>query len=183
MAFYRGRPPSCSFVLGGVKLENTNVFTYLGFELTTQLSFSKHLNTITTKANSRCGSLMSRLPLRNMPIDLVMKVYNCFVLPIFQYGLPLYLSSCSSASRKAANASFTKFLKAYLGIPFHSNNAITHYITSTHPLLDTLEHLAPHSLASLVFPPEINGHQLSFIKAQNQPQSYDPIPIIPSYFW
>ena len=126
---------------------------------------------------------MSRLPLRNMPIDLVMKVYNCFVLPIFQYGLPLYLSSCSSASRKAANASFTKFLKAYLGIPFHSNNAITHYITSTHPLLDTLENLAPHSLASLVFPPEINGHQLSFIKAQNQPHSYDPIPIIPSYFW
>ena len=105
------------------------------------------------------------------------------MLPIFRYGLPLYLSSCSSASRKAANASFTKFLKSYLGIPFHTNNAITHYITKTRPLLETLENLAPHSLASLVFPPEINGHQLSFLKPQNPVNSYDPIPSIPSFFW
>ena len=34
MAFYRGRPPTCSFKLGEANLEIVNAFTYLGFYLT-----------------------------------------------------------------------------------------------------------------------------------------------------
>ena len=183
MAFYRGRPPNCAFTLGKDSLEVVNTFTYLGFHLTTQLSFSAHLDAITTKANSRCGTLMSRLPLRSLPIDLVLEVYSCFVLPIFRYGISLWLTSCSDSSRNAANSSFTKFLKSYLGIPFYSNNSITHFLTGTCPLMITLENIAPHTLGSLIFPPELHGHQLSFLKINDDVKTYDPIPIIPTFFW
>ena len=51
MAFFKGRPPQCSFMLDGRSLEVVNEFVYLGFTFTTQLSFSKHLQSIVTKAN------------------------------------------------------------------------------------------------------------------------------------
>ena len=182
MIFYRGRPPKCEFKLGQKNLELVNNFTYLGFNITTQLSFSKHLESITMKANSRCGMLMTRLPLRNLPINIVLKVWDCYVLPIFRYGLPLYFSSCSNSSLKTANSSFTKFLKSYLGIPYYSNNSITHFITETCPLINTLENLIPHSLGSLTFPPEFNGYKLTFLNSYNT-TTYNPVPEMPTFFW
>jgi len=91
MFFYRGRPPKDSFTLGTKNLENVNNFTYLGFKFTTQLSFSSHLDAITAKANSRCGTLNARLPIRHLPIDLTLRIYNCYILPLFRYGRMVFL--------------------------------------------------------------------------------------------
>jgi len=78
MAFYRGRPPTCSFTLENMPLESVNEFTYLGFQFTTQLSFSAHLLNITTKANSRCATLMTRLPIKDLPLNLALQLFNCY---------------------------------------------------------------------------------------------------------
>jgi len=183
MMFYKGRPPKCTFNINNTPLELVTNFVYLGFTFTTQLSFSKHLNTVTTKANSRCGILMARLPLKELPLELVLRVFDCYVLPIFRYGLPLWIGSCSEATRRAANSTFTKFIKSYLGIPYHSNNAITHFITQTSPLLDRLECMAPMCLGGLGFPTSLNGYNLSFLNSTIKQKEYDPIPHIPHYFW
>ena len=68
-------------------------------------------------------------------------------------------------------------------MPYHSNNAITHFLTNTCPLMTTLENMAPHCLNALTFPTEMNGHQLSFLKTLPQTLPFNPIPLIPSYFW
>ena len=183
MIFYRGRPPIVSFTLGAKNLELVNQFTYLGFNFTTQLSFSNHLNSITAKANSRCGTLKAKLPIRNLPLHLTLQIYNCYILPLFRYGLPLYISSCSNSSKQSANSSFTKFLKSYLGVPFHANNSITHFLTNTSPLIVTLEHLISKSLNTLSFPSLLDNYQLSFFSSTLQPTDYNPIPDIPSFFW
>ena len=183
MIFCRGQKPMASFSIGNTKLDVTNEFTYLGFNFTTQLSFSNHLNSVTAKANSRCGILNARLPIKNLPLHLVLQIYSCYVLPLFRYGLPLFLSSCSQSAQQKANSSFTKFLKSYLGIPFHSNNAITHFLTNTNPLMHTLEILAPHCIKSLSFPPELNNYKISFLSSTSQNSPYNPIPLIPSFFW
>ena len=125
---------------------------------------------------------MSRLPLRDLPLQLVLRVYDCYVLPLFKYGLPLWMGSCSYSTKESANSSFTKFLKTYLGLPYHANNAITHYLTNTCPLLQTLDFLTPHTLSSLSFPPQLSGYKLSFI-TETPITPYDPIPLIPSFFW
>jgi len=139
MAFYRGRPPTCSFTLENMPLESVNEFTYLGFQFTTQLSFSAHLLNITTKANSRCGTLMTRLPIKDLPLNLALQLFNCYALPLFRYGVAFWIGSCSPSSQQTANACFTKFLKTYLGVPYHANNAITHFLTNTCPLSNTLK--------------------------------------------
>ena len=183
MIFHRGRLPQCSFKLNDVELEIVNSFTYLGFKFSTQLSFSAHLNNVTVKANSRCGILMSRLPLRNLPLELVLQVFRCYVLPIFTYGHQLYVNECSKNSLRAADATFTKYLKRYLGIPYHANNSITHYLTSTVPLTTTLNTLRMTGLNAFTMPPEMHGYTLSFLNNSNANTKYDPLPLIPTYFW
>jgi len=127
---------------------------------------------------------MTRLPLRDMPLHLLLRIYDCYILPLFKYGLPLWIGACSSSAKDSANSSFTKFLKTYLGLPYHANNAITHFLTNTCPLLTTLEFLTPHNLNTLSFPPELNGYRLSlFTENLFSTTPYDPIPLIPTFFW
>ena len=71
----------------------------------------------------------------------------------------------------------------YLGVPFHANNAITHHITNTIPLIHILESKLSSGLNSYTMPSNLNGYQLSFMKSQPTLVPYDPIPIVPSYFW
>ena len=82
-----------------------------------------------------------------------------------------------------ADATFIKFLKRYLGIPFHANNSITHFLTSTVPLTTTLKTLQHTGLNAFTMPPEMNGYMLSFLNNLNPDTHYDPLPIIPTYFW
>ena len=127
---------------------------------------------------------MTRLPLRDLPLHLVLRVYDCYILPLFKYGLSLWVTSCSSSSKESANSSFTKYLKTYLGLPYHANNAITHFLTNTCPLLSTLENITPHNLCTLSFPPELHGYKLSIFDENLLSHTpYNPIPLIPSFFW
>ena len=65
-------------------------------------------------------------------------------------------------SLRAADATFTKYLKRYLGIPYHANNSITHYLTSTVPLTTTLNTLRMTGLNAFTMPPEMHGWPLYF---------------------
>ena len=132
------------------------------------------------KASGRCGLLRSRLPLRDLPLPLVLDTFNCYVMPIFQYGLALWISSCSNASRQSANAVFTKYLKAYLGVPYHSNNSIVHYLTHTTPLIQTLQNSIARLTGSFSFPSCFHGYRPSFLEQVPAPEVYDPIPLIPT---
>ena len=183
MAFFKGRPPQCSFMLDGRSLEVVNEFVYLGFTFTTQLSFSKHLQSIVTKANSRCGILATRLPLNDLPLDLVLKIFHCYVTPLYRVGLQLWLGSCSDSAIKSANSSFTKYLKRYLGVPFHSNNAITHYVTNTTPLINQLHDFLGSGLGAYGFPSCLDGYQVSFLAATKNCDPYEPTQLVPSSFW
>ena len=183
MVFHRGRLPKCSFTLNSIALEIVNNFTYLGFIFSSQLSFSAHLNNVNVKANSRVGTLMSRLPLRNLPLDLVLRVFRCFVFPLYTYGIQMYIHNCSQNSLRAPDAVFTKILKRYLGTPYHANNAITHFITGTVPLTVSFNIHQNTGLNAFTLPIEMHGHQLSFLKHQNLITTYDPLPLIPTFFW
>ena len=81
----------------------------------------------------------------------------------------------------AMDSVFTKFLKHYLGIPYSSNNSITHFITGTEPLSIILQNMYLQSFNSLSFPSCLDGYKLTQSTEVLQP--YDPIPNIPTYFW
>jgi len=132
--FYRGRLPSCSFDLNGRPLEIVKNFIYLGFGFSTQLSFTQHVQTINSRARAKCGLLFAKLPIINLPLNLVIDLFSVFIMPIYLYGLPLWFENCATSSFQAINSTFTKYLKRYLLVPTHSNNASVHFLTSTLPL-------------------------------------------------
>jgi len=172
-----------TFHIDGREIEIVNSFTYLGFTFTPQLKFSQHLQNITARAASKSGVLLSKLKPLNISIDIMIDLFDCYILPIYNYGLGLWIGKCSENSINSANAVFSKFLKRYLGIPYRSNNAITYLITETQPLLTTLINSSQNSLNSITFPKVLNGHKLALADFANSTVSYNPIPLVPTSFW
>ena len=141
MIFHKGRKPKHTFFLDNQEIEQVSSFVYLGFTFTTQLSFSKHVSSINAKAASKCGFLFSKILTPNIPLHVALDLFNCYVLPSYRYGLSLWLGRASEASMCALNAVFSKFLKRYLGVNYHTSNSITHFLTNTAPLTTTLKSL------------------------------------------
>ena len=182
MIFHYGRCPPFMFTFEGQQIEIVKHFVYLGFTFTTQLTFTPHLLTQISKARSRIGQLFARLPLMNLPLETLLRVFEMFATPIFLYGLPLWISNCSIGSRKSLDALFTKFVKRYLGLRPWANNAIVHYITGTMPFSIYLQLKSSNMTGSFVFPNCLSGLKLSFLE-HSQIENYWPIPQIPSTFW
>ena len=186
MIFHRGRCPKTSFQYNGQELEIVKSFTYLGFIFTVQLSFTKHLEAQIVKARSRVGQLFVRLPLMDLPLDLVLKTFAVYVIPIFLYGLPMWLNACSKSAICSMDAIFTKYLKRYVHLPPWANNATLYFITETIPLSKYLKNRAPHTTSGLVFPECMSGLKLSFLNFKSDHSeftTFDPVPDIPSSFW
>ena len=157
--------------------------TNLGFTFTSQLRFTSHLESLNAKAASKCGYLLSKLKPLDVPTNVILQLFNCYVLPTYRYGLALWLGKCSENSIAAMNAVFTKFLKRYLSLPYYANNAICYHVTNSQPLLSTLESLLPSSFSSLRFPQLLNGLKLTMNENKFPENAYNPIPNIPTYFW
>ena len=181
MIFHKGRKPKCSFKLNNCEIEQVSSFVYLGFTFTPQLSFSKHVNTLNVKAANKCGFLFSKIITPNIPLHVAMDLFGCYILPIYRYGLSLWFGRASEVSISSLNAVFSKFLKRYLGIPYHMNNSITHFITNSAPLSNILSSQYKNSFNALSFPSSFHGFKLS--QCGITWEEYDPIPLIPTYFW
>ena len=186
MIFHKGRLPNSDkvdFYIEENKLEIVNEFPYLGFTFTTQLSFSKHIAKANAKARSKIGMLFSKLPIRELPFELALKLFKIYVVPTYTYGLPIWMSNVSKTSLKQINTVFLKFLKRYLGVPDHANNAIVYHITGTSPFSEHLKSIAPKSLGSILVPEELSGYRLQFLEQIPLPEDFNNIENIPTWFW
>ena len=181
MIFSKGSCRKDDFYYNNEKLENVNAFTYLGIVFTMRLSNSKHVKYILSKCRLKIGLLFSKLCLKNIPLSIAINVFNVYVLPIVTYGLPVWYPDISETSKNSINSMLTKFLKRYLGIPYSSNNAITHFITESNPLTVSLDALVLKATLNVTFPIELNGFRLPL--PEEQFNEYNPIPSIPSTFW
>ena len=92
-------------------------FKYLGFIFTCQLSFSEHLESKNIQANIKLGQIYNKMKsFNNISLDMALDLYNCYILPTYLYGLPIWIRKCSKKSMDKMNSNFTKFLKRYLGV-------------------------------------------------------------------
>ena len=64
-------------------LEHVNCATYLGVELSSKLTWSKHINKTTAKANRQLAFLKRNLPIRNSKVKET--AYYGLVRPILEY--------------------------------------------------------------------------------------------------
>ena len=109
--------------------------------------------------------------------------FNIYILPIFRYGLPIYINGLTKTTEEKLDSVYTKFLKRYLGIPKYTNNAITYHLTDSQPLSHTLKELAPHSTKSISVPEELSGYQFKFIQRLKTVDRYVNFHKVPSWFW
>ena len=72
LIFHMGRLNHHSFFLGNTEIEQVSSFAYLGFTFTTQLSFTKHVESLNAKASSKCGVLLSKLSNFDFPLYILL---------------------------------------------------------------------------------------------------------------
>ena len=187
MIFHKGRLPELDknfqFSYNGEPLERVTSFTYLGFNFSPQLSFSNHVLCMVAKARRQIGMLHRQLNIRDLSLDIVLQLFYIYVLPIFRYGAGLWLSSCSKASLSSIDTTFTKFLKGYLGLPNHTNNAIVYLLTDTAPISLVLRYQASSLANGLCYPSCLSGLKLSFLTNIPSPESFPVHELVPSFFW
>ena len=166
-------------------IERVNSFKYLGITLSTQLSYTDHIKDLIQRCKARIGVVFSKLRLAWLPLDIVLRIFQIYVLPLLEYALCIWISGKSAPTiRTKLNAVFTKFLKRYLGVPYHSSNDPVHHICQTYPLYQILTNLSHQRLNGIVLPLCLSGTQLTLI--QNLPKEIEPTPsyrLLPSYFW
>ena len=83
--------------------------------------------------DARIGYMFANLPLRDIPLDMVLNLFKIYILGLFQFGLPIWRVQCAKSAWDQLDATFTKYLKSYLGVPKYSNNAIVHHLCGTIP--------------------------------------------------
>ena len=185
IVFHKGRlPKETTFHVEGVDLPLSNEVKYLGIIFTPQLTFTKHGKYIAHKANAKIGQLVGTTPIAHLPLSLVKQTFNAYILPIFFYGLILWLPRISKNTSSQINSVFTKFLKRYLRVPKHSSNDLVHFLTESIPLHDTLLGMLQMSYSSLNFPPTFTGFRpaLHCDIPQSLP-NYNAAKNVPTHFW
>ena len=185
LVFHKGSLPRNSEVfLNGCSIPRTNSVSYLGFNFSSQLRFSAHVDDLCSKANSRIGLLFSKLPLAKLPLPLVKLVFCTYILPIFRYGLCIYFPFCSNKAKSKIDDVYSKFLKRYLRIPKASSNGLTYYISDSEPLIHTLSNELRKSYLSISLPAPFNGYKPAM--ADFIPDaifSYHSFQHVPHYLW
>ena len=78
------KPISSSYILHGEQLQQVEHAKYLGVELSHDLSWSKHINSITSKANKTSAFIHRNL--RGCPHQTQAKCYKSLVRPVLEYS-------------------------------------------------------------------------------------------------
>ena len=163
-------------------LENCNRFTYLGVVFTTRLAAYRHVEHIVSKCNSRVAILFNKLPLKSIPIEVAITVFNTYVRPIMTYCLPIWFQSVEGNSVNRINAVYTKFLKRCLSVPKSASNAKVHYILQTEPLCNYLHRQAQKMFFKISYPASLSGIQLP-PPNPHLITPYNRVEEVPSYSW
>ena len=183
MIFGRGRIPNAEFFIMESKIEVVKEFKYLGVTLTPQLSYAKHIQACVVKAKARIAYLYLKLPLFEMPLEIVIDIFTTYLLPIFTYCSPIWASSIvSQNSLQQLNSVFTNYVKRYLGLPKYANNAAVHYYCSTWPLYNAIMHSNTKQWFRISFPEgTLNNYNLSFANVAPLPQYVPEIEMNPDF--
>ena len=122
----------------------------------------------------------------NISIETALELYNCYILPTYLYGTPVWIGNCSQKTIDTMNSNFTKFLKRYLGVWETNNNAIIYFITGTQPLEKTLwfkeENLRESIHKQWLY--VLNGYKMiKNTTVTKIPKYFDILESISTYFW
>ena len=84
--------------LGDVPLSSAPSFRYLGVEISSNLTWNTHIESIVSRANRLLGFI--RVMARGASTNAIFALYKALVLPILEYGLPAwYPTTCAQTQQ------------------------------------------------------------------------------------
>ena len=72
------------FTINSKIIENTKEFKYLG--ISKDCSFKPTLSDLSSKANKAIYSLLSKIPIKLIPVKTMLKLFDSCIAPILLYG-------------------------------------------------------------------------------------------------
>ena len=106
-------PKDLKFFINGKEIEKVNKFKYLGVVFTPQLKYYAHIDHVVPRAKSQIGMLFANTPIKEVKIGLAMKLFNCYVLPIFEYCSLVWTSDFRKSYDDKINAVLLFFLELF----------------------------------------------------------------------
>ena len=110
-------------------------------EVTTVLC-NKHIESLIKRAKSKIGVLFARTPVNEVDLDLAMKLFQCYVQPIFEFNMIIWTTNYAESMDDKINVVLMGFLKRYCHIHPKTRNALVYHLTETRPLSQTLQEKA-----------------------------------------
>ena len=140
MIIHKGRLPKIQpFSINQTNLENVNKYKYLGIWFTTSMNFNEHIKFITNKARSKIGYLWKMLNIGELSLDVTLQIFDCYIQPIYTYGIGVWWQNSNKNIVQMINATFTMYIKIWMKIPVASTNSLFYFTTKTTELNNTLE--------------------------------------------
>ena len=189
IVFRRGPlPKEAKFYINGNEIEIVNQFKYLGVVFTTQLKFYAHVEHLLIRAKAKVGMLFAKTPIKEVKLELVLKLFQCYVLPIFEYNLVVWSVDFRASLDKDINSIFSICLKRWLGVPYVTRSSIVHFLTQTAPLTNTLLEKAEEKVKKINeinLSLELDNEELLLVKDRTRRplEEYRAFERIPTNFW
>ena len=102
----------------------TSSAKFLGVEVDTKLTFKKHFESIKNRATKRVN-VLKFLARTGVEPKVLMKLYNCYVLSLFEYGCPAFISATKdqlNIFQKSQNDA----IRACLKLPSYIRTSLIH---------------------------------------------------------
>ena len=122
MIFSRGNQMiKTSFKIGGVTLENTKEYKYLGITIHKKnCSFNSALKYLRTKALRAIYALRAKVDINKLPIPIATKLFDALIKPILLYASEVWEPFVKNISeewdKNEIEKTYTQFLKQVLGV-------------------------------------------------------------------
>ena len=140
------------------------------------------------KAKAKIGMLFAKTPIKEVKIELVLALFQCYIIPIFEYCLAVWAADFRASMDREINSILLIYLKRWLGVPYTTRSSIVYFLTQTKPLVNTLLEKAEEKLGKIE---EINlslnlNHRELFLvndRARTVLEEYKTLEEIPTGFW
>ena len=158
---------------------------YLGTTFIPRLVYSANVKSMITKAKAKIGMLFAKTPVNEVSLELAKGLFNCYVLPIFEFGMIIWTSDYCKSLDNSIDAVYLNFLKRYMGVHPKTRNSLIYHITNTSPLSNTMLEKNKKQEQNIVISEDINISELLLLtdRSRTTPEKYVASENIPRTFY
>ena len=180
-----GRNPNITFKIQNGSIETVSEYKYLVIIFTPQLTFTKHVESLIARAKAKIGYMFARTPVKEVSLDLAKRLFNCYILPIFEFNMIIWTENFSDTVKEKLDDVWKSFLKRYCIVHPKTRTDIVHWMTNSIPLSKTILKKCMRQITNMNLSLNLDKNEFSLINDRRKqiPDEYNNYLTIPNEFW